>query len=228
MSQVHSSSGFSTSAIKPHLPFSILPISHSSSPPYPKFIRASRGRSKSTALQASSENLAAPSPAPAPAAAEAELSSQSLPLISASDVVKNFYGGINLHDLSSVEGLIAQNCVYEDLIFPQPFVGRKAILEFFQKFIDYISTDLQFVIDAISEEDSTSVGVTWHLEWRGKTFPFSRGCSFYRLKVVNGIRQITYARDCVEPAIKPGESALIIIRGVTWLLQWFPGLVDWL
>lgn len=228
MSQVHSSSGFSTSAIKPHLPFSILPISHSSSPPYPKFIRASRGRSKSTALQASSENLAAPSPAPAPAAAEAELSSQSLPLISASDVVKNFYGGINLHDLSSVEGLIAQNCVYEDLIFPQPFVGRKAILEFFQKFIDYISTDLQFVIDAISEEDSASVGVTWHLEWRGKTFPFSKGCSFYRLKVVNGIRQIAYARDCVEPAIKPGESALIIIRGVTRLLQWFPGLVDWL
>lgn len=228
MSQVHSSSGFSTSAIKPHLPFSILPISHSSSPPYPKFIRASRGRSKSTALQASSENLAAPSPAPAPAAAEAELSSQSLPLISASDVVKNFYGGINLHDLSSVEGLIAQNCVYEDLIFPQPFVGRKAILEFFQKFIDYISTDLQFVIDAISEEDSASVGVTWHLEWRGKTFPFSKGCSFYRLKVVNGIRQITYGRDCVEPAIKPGESALIIIRGVTRLLQWFPGLVDWL
>jgi len=37
------------------------------------------------------------------------------------------------------------------------------ILEFFQKFIDYVSTDLQFVIDAISEEDSIAVGVTWHL-----------------------------------------------------------------
>jgi len=46
-------------------------------------------------------------------------------LISASDVVRNFYAGINRHDLSSVEGLIAQNCVYEDLIFPQPFVGRQ-------------------------------------------------------------------------------------------------------
>ncbi|XP_048500805.1 uncharacterized protein LOC104905846 isoform X2 [Beta vulgaris subsp. vulgaris] len=111
-------------------------------------------------------------------------------LIPASDIVRNFYGGINRHDLASVEPLIAPNCVYEDLVFPSPFVGRKSILEFFGKFIDYVSTDLQFVIDAISEEDSTTVGVTWHLEWKGRPFPFSKGCSFYRLGIKNGIRQI--------------------------------------
>jgi len=44
---------------------------------------------------------------------------------SASAVVRNFYGGINAHDVDSVEYLIAENCVYEDLVFPQPFVGRK-------------------------------------------------------------------------------------------------------
>ncbi|KAJ7941466.1 Nuclear transport factor 2 (NTF2) family protein [Quillaja saponaria] len=44
---------------------------------------------------------------------------------SAADIVRNFYGGINCHDLDSVQDLIAENCVYEDLIFPQPFVGRK-------------------------------------------------------------------------------------------------------
>ncbi|XP_052202799.1 uncharacterized protein LOC127808334 isoform X2 [Diospyros lotus] len=109
---------------------------------------------------------------------------------SASEVVRNFYAGINGHDLSSVEDLIAHNCVYEDLIFPRPFVGRKAILDFFQKFIDSISTDLQFVIDDISNEDASAVGVMWHLEWKGKSFPFSKGCSFYRLDVVNGKRQI--------------------------------------
>ncbi|XP_059633127.1 uncharacterized protein LOC132275933 isoform X3 [Cornus florida] len=109
---------------------------------------------------------------------------------SASDVVKNFYRGINGHDLASVEDLIAHNCVYEDLIFPQPFVGRKAILDFFNKFIDSISSDLQFVIDDLSNEDTSAVGVKWHLEWKGKPFPFSRGCSFYRLNVVNGKRQI--------------------------------------
>lgn len=46
---------------------------------------------------------------------------------SASAVVRNFYGGINAHDVDSVQYLIADNCVYEDLVFPQPFVGRKVI-----------------------------------------------------------------------------------------------------
>ena len=48
-----------------------------------------------------------------------------LELESASNIVRKFYGGINGRDLSSVEPLIADNCVYEDLIFPRPFVGRK-------------------------------------------------------------------------------------------------------
>lgn len=147
-------------------------------------------------------------------------------LDSASAVVRKFYRGINGHDLGSVENLIAESCVYEDLIFPQPFVGRKAILDFFKKFIDSISTDLQFVIDDISEDDVSCVGVTWHLEWKGKPFPFSKGCSFYRLEVLNGQRQIIYGRDSVEPAVKPGESALVAIRGVTWLLQQFPQLAE--
>ncbi|KAL5843339.1 hypothetical protein ACOSQ4_009297 [Xanthoceras sorbifolium] len=145
---------------------------------------------------------------------------------SATNVVRSFYEGINGRDLASVEELIAEKCVYEDLIFPRPFVGRQAILEFFKKFIDSISADLQFVIDDITSEDSSAVGVTWHLEWKGRPFPFSKGCSFYRLEVVNGKRQIIYGRDSVEPAIKPGETALVAIGAVTWLLQQFPQLAD--
>ncbi|XP_058736548.1 uncharacterized protein LOC131608958 isoform X1 [Vicia villosa] len=145
---------------------------------------------------------------------------------SASTVVRNFYEGINRHDVDSVQYLISENCVYEDLVFPSPFVGRKEIIEFFKKFTDSTSLDLQFVIDDLSMEDSSSVGVTWHLEWKGKTFPFSKGCSFYRLEVINGKRQITYGRDSVEPAIKPGEATLTVIKSVTWLLQRFPQLAD--
>ena len=48
-------------------------------------------------------------------------------LDSAAEVVRNFYGGINAHDVDSVEDLISENCVYEDLVFPRPFVGRKVI-----------------------------------------------------------------------------------------------------
>ncbi|XP_042439533.1 uncharacterized protein LOC122024880 isoform X2 [Zingiber officinale] len=149
-----------------------------------------------------------------------------LGIMTAADVVKDFYGGINCRDFLAVESLIAEDCVYEDLVFAQPFVGRKAILEFFKKFTKTTSTDLQFVIDDISKEDSLAVGVTWHLEWRRKPFPFSKGCSFYRFEVREGKRQIVYGRDCVEPAVKPGDLALVVIQGVTWLLQKFPQLAD--
>lgn len=44
---------------------------------------------------------------------------------SASEVVSSFYAAVNVHDLSSVTDLIAQDCVYEDLVFSSPFVGRK-------------------------------------------------------------------------------------------------------
>lgn len=39
----------------------------------------------------------------------------------------------------------------------------QAILDFFKKFTESVSADLQFVIDDISNEDSSAVGVTWHL-----------------------------------------------------------------
>lgn len=39
----------------------------------------------------------------------------------------------------------------------------QAILDFFKKFTDSVGSDLQFVIDDISKEDSSAVGVTWHL-----------------------------------------------------------------
>ncbi|KAM7266668.1 hypothetical protein ACFE04_004565 [Oxalis oulophora] len=158
------------------------------------------------------------------------------PLLSALEVVNCFYDGINARDLTAVNQLIAVDCVYEDLIFPTPFVGRKAIMDFFDKFIDTISKDLQFVIDDISTVDSSRVGVIWHLgilseygiyaDWKGKPFPFSKGCSFYRLEVFDGQRQIVYGRDCVEPAIKPGEAALGVIKAVTWLLEKFPQIAD--
>ncbi|XP_065880302.1 uncharacterized protein [Euphorbia lathyris] len=179
--------------------------------------RKGRQRSAIMTVSASSENPTVMVPATARSREAAE---------SASEIVMKFYNGINEHDLASVEELIADKCVYEDLIFPRPFVGRKAILEFFNKFTDSISTDLRFVVDDISAEDSLAVGVTWHLEWKGKPFPFSKGCSFYRLEVINGTKQIIYGRDSVEPAIKPGEAALGIIRGVAWLLERFPQLED--
>lgn len=145
---------------------------------------------------------------------------------SASEIVREFYSRINSRELEFVGELIAANCVYDDLVFPQPMVGRKDILDFFKKFTDATSIDLQFVIDDITSQDPSAVGVTWHLEWRGKPFPFSKGCSFYRCEIFNGKRQIIYGRDSVEPATKPGNMALVAIKAVTSLLERFPQLAD--
>ncbi|XP_010245719.1 PREDICTED: uncharacterized protein LOC104589183 [Nelumbo nucifera] len=182
--------------------------------------RIHRGNPSATVRVSSSNQLATTTEDESPS------SSPSVSVDSGADVVRKFYDGINRRDLVSVEYLIAENCVYEDLVFPRPFVGRQAILGFFNKFIDSISKDLQFVIDDISNMDSSAVGVTWHLEWQGRPFPFSKGCSFYRLEILDGKRQIIYGRDSVEPSIKPGETALVAIRGVTWLLQQFPQLAN--
>jgi ketosteroid isomerase-like protein len=81
----------------------------------------------------------------------------------AAEVVREFYDGVNRRDLAAVAPLIAEGCVYEDLVFPRPFVGREQIVVFFGEFMGTISPDLQFVIDDISAEDSAAVGVTWHL-----------------------------------------------------------------
>ncbi|CAM0908017.1 unnamed protein product [Alopecurus aequalis] len=148
---------------------------------------------------------------------------------SAAVVVREFYDGVNRRDLAAVAPLIAEGCVYEDLVFPRPMVGRDNVVGFFGEFMGSVSPDLRFVIDDISGDDPAAVGVTWHLEWKGRPFPFSRGCSFYRCQPDPRRPQqiqIVYGRDCVEPATKPGELALVAIRGVTWILERFPSLAD--
>uniref|UniRef100_A0ACD5VWW6 Uncharacterized protein n=1 Tax=Avena sativa TaxID=4498 RepID=A0ACD5VWW6_AVESA len=87
-------------------------------------------------------------------------------------------------------------------------VGRDRVLGFFGEFMGSVSPDLRFVIDDISGEDPSAVGVTWHLEWKGRPFPFSRGCSFYRCQPDPNQQdriQIVYGRDCVEPTTKPAS-----------------------
>ncbi|CAM6075963.1 unnamed protein product [Sphagnum tenellum] len=144
----------------------------------------------------------------------------------AAEIVQEFYAAINRREIDTIGELFAEDSVYEDLVFPKPFSGRQAILEFFQKFMDSVGPELEFRIDDISSGDPSATGVVWHLEWRGKQFPFSKGCSFYRCDIIEGQRQIIYGRDAVEPATKPGDFTLIAIKGVAALLRQFPSLAD--
>lgn len=44
----------------------------------------------------------------------------------AAEMVQEFYAAINRREIASIGELFADDCVYEDLVFPKPFLGRKA------------------------------------------------------------------------------------------------------
>jgi hypothetical protein len=145
----------------------------------------------------------------------------------AAEIVQEFYDRINQRDYIGVANLFTEDCVYEDFNYSDATRGREAVLKFFEKIMSAFGTELRFVIHDITRDDPNAVGVIWHLDWRGKAFPFSRGCSFYRC-VVNseGQRQIRFARDIVEPASKPGGVAMVALKLVTSLFERFPQLAD--
>ena len=115
--------------------------------------------------------------------------------------------------------LIDEQCRYEDLNFANTFIGRAAVQGLFTESCQAVPEDFQFVIDDIVGDD-LAVGITWHVELNGITFPNGRGVSFYRFSPDG---KLMYARDCVEPAIKPGKTAFAIIRLVTPIVRYWLG-----
>lgn len=136
---------------------------------------------------------------------------------SAREVVLKYYELYNARDIiHGVGSLIAEDCVYEDLVYQDPFVGKESIHEYLEKVAAWIPADLKFVIEDVSD-GKESAGVVWHVEFDGGiVLPFSRGVSFYR---VNDKGQIIYGRDIVEPAFKAGSGALKAISIVAPIIK---------
>ncbi|HAC66194.1 MAG TPA: nuclear transport factor 2 family protein [Cyanothece sp. UBA12306] len=135
----------------------------------------------------------------------------------AKEVIELIYGAINRRDIDSAMEWIDEQCIYQDLNFPQPFIGKEQVKELFAEAVRGIPDDLQFVIDDFTTEDSLAVGVLWHLELNGITFPNSRGVSFYRLS--EKTNKLVFGRDLVESPIKLGKAAFFIIRLVMPLIR---------
>ncbi|MDJ0737504.1 MAG: nuclear transport factor 2 family protein [Nostocaceae cyanobacterium] len=134
-------------------------------------------------------------------------------------VIKSMYEAINRRDITAAMEFIDDNCVYQDLNFPQPFQGKQAVQQLLEESCQGIPDDLLFVIDDLTIGDDFAVGVLWHVELDGIPFPNGRGVSFYRLSQTTG--KLVFARDIVEPPIKPGKGAFFIIRLVTPLVRRF-------
>lgn len=39
-------------------------------------------------------------------------------------MVQEFYSAINRREIAAIGDLFADDCIYEDLVFPKPFAGR--------------------------------------------------------------------------------------------------------
>ena len=139
--------------------------------------------------------------------------------IKADALVKSMYEAIDRRDIAAAMEFIDEECVYQDLNFPEPFKGKEAVRKLFEKSCESIPDDLLFVIDDITTEDPLAVGVVWHVELEGIPLPNGRGVSFYRLSKETG--KLVFARDIVEPPIKPGDVSFFIIRLISPLVRKF-------
>jgi hypothetical protein len=43
----------------------------------------------------------------------------------AAEIVQEFYAAFNRREIDTIGNLFAEDCVYEDLVFPKPFSGRQ-------------------------------------------------------------------------------------------------------
>jgi hypothetical protein len=102
----------------------------------------------------------------------------------------------------------SDDVIYEDMIYPEPFVGKEQVTAFLINTKEKAPEDFVFVLDKCSD-GVKSCGFTWHIEL--KTRPdagkFANGCSFYEL---NSEGKICYVRDIPEPPIKIGSFGLVL------------------
>ena len=139
--------------------------------------------------------------------------------ILAHNLIQSLYQAINNRDINVAIDYIDEDCIYEDLNFSQPFQGKEAVAKLLQESVQGIPNELKFVIDDITIGDNLKVGVLWHVELDEIPFPNGRGVSFYRISEVT--HKLIFARDIVEPPLKPGKVAFFIIRLVSPLIRLF-------
>jgi hypothetical protein len=135
----------------------------------------------------------------------------------AKEVIESIYQAINNRDIATAMEWVDDNCIYQDLNFLKPFEGKEAVRNIFEESCKNIPNDLKFVIDEITNGDPFKVGVLWHVELDNIPFPNGRGVSFYRISETTG--KLIFARDIVEPPLKPGKASFFIIRLVTPLIR---------
>ncbi|KAK6251343.1 hypothetical protein SCA6_005348 [Theobroma cacao] len=146
---------------------------------------------------------------------------------SASDTIKHFYMCINEKNLKKLGDYISEDCYIEDCSFFNPFNGKKEVMHFFNLLTRGMGQNVKFVIEHICEGDGFTAGVNWHLEWKQRQVPFTRGCSFYECSEEGEKLVIKKAMIVIESPVKPGGMVLVLLKNVTTIFDEFPRAAEW-
>ncbi|XP_070009196.1 uncharacterized protein [Nicotiana sylvestris] len=142
---------------------------------------------------------------------------------SPSDTIKKFYSSINNNDLNQLALLISEDCFFDDFSYTRPFKGRKEAMKFLEKLTTCMGKNTKFCIEQIYEGVHLTTVVNWHLEWKKKQVPFTRGCSCYELSRDGEQLIIKKAQVIIESPIKPGSFALQdVFQNVISVFDTFP------
>ena len=62
--------------------------------------------------------------------------------------MRRFYDAVNARDLERATALLEPDCLYEDMIYAQPFVGADAVAAHLKAVFKALPDDLAFVVRA--------------------------------------------------------------------------------
>ncbi|XP_055820413.1 uncharacterized protein LOC129889226 [Solanum dulcamara] len=144
--------------------------------------------------------------------------------LSPSNTIRKLYSSINNKDLNQLAMLISEDCFFDDFSFPQSFQGRKEALNSLEQLTTSMDQNTEFSIDNIYEGVDLTAIVNWHLEWKKKEVPFSRGCSYYELSRDGEKLLIKNAQVITESSMKP--KILALFNMVTSVFDDFPEIAS--
>ncbi|XP_050379260.1 uncharacterized protein LOC126796475 [Argentina anserina] len=148
--------------------------------------------------------------------------------LSPSDTIKDFYKCINEKNLKQLGHYISTDCCIDECSFSSPLQGKNVIMKFFKELTEAMGQNIKFSIQNVCEgNDQLTAAVNWHMEWKGKQIPFTRGCSFFESSKEQERFIIKKAQIIIESPIKPGHLVLSLLKAVTSLFDGFPRATAW-
>ncbi|XP_014520227.1 uncharacterized protein LOC106777198 [Vigna radiata var. radiata] len=147
--------------------------------------------------------------------------------LSSAETVDEYFTSINGKDLRQLDECISEDACFEDYAFTKPFQGKKEVMRFLQQLTECMGRNVKFRVKHIYEGDDLTAAANWHMEWKEKQIPFTRGCTFFKLTKLGKNLTIWRTEVLIESPIKPGSIVLTLLKNVTSTFDNFPKLAEW-